>query len=127
MPKPHGKLYLACKLAMMIAGSVLCSSAALAQGFLDNTNLIDVQSGGGLSGTVRSVSHGGYELSDGSDVHQSFAQGDYYGRQLRMRISSSGSPGPRNFGYLRNNTNGSNELRDALAAGNPEHVLQKVD
>ncbi len=47
----------------------LSAASATAQTFIENTNLVGVQSGVGLSNTVRGLSHGGFELSDGTDVH----------------------------------------------------------
>ena len=51
-----------------MAGSLGISGPSVAQGLLENTSLVDIHSGSGLSDAVRSVSPSGFQLADGSDV-----------------------------------------------------------
>ncbi|RWX06849.1 hypothetical protein EHI42_31270 [Rhizobium hidalgonense] len=55
-----------------------------------------------------------------ADLHTNFAAGNLYGRQIEMNSTSSSSPGPGNFGFLRTPLgNGASVMADALATGNP--------
>ena len=63
--------------AVLSSGFAVIAVPAIAQTFIENTSLVGVQSGVGLSSTVRSISHGGYELSGGEDVRFS----DWYTSQ----------------------------------------------
>jgi Flp pilus assembly protein TadG len=54
------------------------------------------------------------------DLHNNFAAGKLYGRQIELHSTSSSSPGPGNFGFLRTPLgNGASVLAEALATGNP--------
>ncbi|WVT03097.1 pilus assembly protein [Sinorhizobium chiapasense] len=53
-------------------------------------------------------------------LHDNFAAGNLYGRQIELHSTSSSNPGPGNFGFLRTPLgNGASELAEALATGNP--------
>ncbi|MBZ7927151.1 pilus assembly protein (plasmid) [Ensifer adhaerens] len=53
-------------------------------------------------------------------LHTKFAAGDLYGTQIELHSTSSSSPGPGNFGFLRTPLgNGASVLAEALATGNP--------
>ncbi|MGO4623100.1 TadE/TadG family type IV pilus assembly protein [Ensifer sp. 2TAB8] len=53
-------------------------------------------------------------------LHTKFAAGNLYGVQIELHSTSSSSPGPGNFGFLRTPLgNGASVLADALATGNP--------
>ncbi len=57
--------------AAAVGLSVLACGQARAFEFWENTHLIDLRAGEGLSESIRSLRYGGYELSDGS--FQSFS------------------------------------------------------
>lgn len=55
-------------LILLLTAVFLNSKSLLAQPFIENTHLVDVRVGAGLSEKVRKYSIGGYELSGGSSV-----------------------------------------------------------
>jgi len=52
-------------------------------------------------------------------LHENFAAGNLYGRQIELHSTSSSAPGPGNFGFLATYGNGANVLAEALATGSP--------
>ena len=59
--------YISC-LILCLTAVFLSNSSLQAQSFSENTHLIDIRAGSDLTGKVRKISYGGYELSDGTPV-----------------------------------------------------------
>lgn len=59
----------------------------------------------------------GSALANGMSFAKNFGLGNLYGRQVKLSYGKNGKAGPGNFGFLRVNGNGANDLAIALATG----------
>lgn len=62
-------------------------------------------------------SYNGNWMANGMSFAKNFGQGNLYGRQINLSYGKNGKAGPGNFGFLRVNGNGANDLAEALATG----------
>lgn len=59
--------------------------------------------------------YNGNFLANGKSFAKNFGEGALYGRQINLSYGKNGKTGPGNFGFLRVNGNGANDLGIALA------------